>query len=203
MMENTSSVRRRSNNSLILSVVLSLFVSVLAMTPASAAPGLVAAYSFDQGSGTAVTDASGNNNTGSTRRDDAVDHRGQVQRGALVQRHQLPRGYPQLVLPAAHQRDDARGLGEPHDRHEQMARRDREGQRQLLPDGDLLPLLHPCGRGDHRRDPRGGLRHRRARDETPSPISRPPTTGRRSSSTPAPPPPTSPSWGPRPPPVPS
>ena len=49
-----------------LSLVLSLLVSVLAVTPArSAPPGLVAAYAFDEGTGTSVTDASGNNNTGS------------------------------------------------------------------------------------------------------------------------------------------
>jgi hypothetical protein len=48
-----------------LCVALSLCVSLLSTTPARGAPpGLVAAYSFDEGAGTTVADASGNNNTG-------------------------------------------------------------------------------------------------------------------------------------------
>ena len=66
IMCNSSMSRRHSPRLLLaLSLVLSLFVSVLWITPAMGAPaGLVAAYSFDQGSGTTVPDASGTNNTG-------------------------------------------------------------------------------------------------------------------------------------------
>ena len=48
-----------------LSVTFVLFVSLVSTTPArSASPNLVAAYSFDEGAGTTVADASGNGNTG-------------------------------------------------------------------------------------------------------------------------------------------
>jgi glucose/arabinose dehydrogenase/PKD repeat protein len=47
-------------------LALGLFVCLAAAGPARAAPGLVAAYGFDQGSGTAVTDSSGTGNNGST-----------------------------------------------------------------------------------------------------------------------------------------
>ena len=126
--------------------------------------GLVAAYGFGEGSGTVVTDASGNTNTGSLvgrlQWTTAGKYGGALSFNGTSSRVDIPNS---SSLQLSH-RDDPRGVGEPHDRLEHLARRDREGQRQLLPDGDLLPLLHPCGRGDHRRDPRGGLRHRRARD---------------------------------------
>ena len=47
-------------------LALSLFVCLAAATPARAANGLVAAYGFNQSSGTAVTDSSGTGNNGST-----------------------------------------------------------------------------------------------------------------------------------------
>ena len=47
-------------------LALSLFVCLAAAAPARAATGLVAAYGFNQGSGTAVTDSSGTGNNGST-----------------------------------------------------------------------------------------------------------------------------------------
>jgi glucose/arabinose dehydrogenase/PKD repeat protein len=47
-------------------LALALLVSCLATTPANAASGLVAAYGFNQGSGTAVTDSSGSGNSGTT-----------------------------------------------------------------------------------------------------------------------------------------
>ncbi len=56
--------RRSSIAPIVLTMVLSL-VSIGIVAPAHAAPsGLVAAYSFDEGSGTTVADASGNGNTG-------------------------------------------------------------------------------------------------------------------------------------------
>jgi hypothetical protein len=48
------------------SLALGLFVLLAAAAPARAATGLVAAYGFNQGSGTAVTDSSGTGNNGST-----------------------------------------------------------------------------------------------------------------------------------------
>lgn len=48
-----------------LSVAFLLMMSLVSTTPArGASPNLVAAYSFDEGAGTTVADASGNNNTG-------------------------------------------------------------------------------------------------------------------------------------------
>ncbi len=48
-----------------LSVIFVLFVSLLSTTQArGASPNLVAAYSFDEGAGTTVADASGSGNTG-------------------------------------------------------------------------------------------------------------------------------------------
>ncbi|MDX6466674.1 MAG: hypothetical protein QOI27_1714 [Gaiellaceae bacterium] len=48
--------------------VLTAAVSLPASSPAAPPSGLVAAYSFDEGRGTVVRDASGNANTGTTRR---------------------------------------------------------------------------------------------------------------------------------------
>jgi glucose/arabinose dehydrogenase len=47
-------------------LALGLFVCIATAAPARAATGLVAAYGFDQGSGTVVTDSSGTGNNGST-----------------------------------------------------------------------------------------------------------------------------------------
>jgi hypothetical protein len=47
-------------------LALSLLVHLVATAHAQAADGLVAAYGFNEGSGTAVTDASGTGNAGTT-----------------------------------------------------------------------------------------------------------------------------------------
>ncbi|HET8754994.1 MAG TPA: hypothetical protein VFM58_03245 [Solirubrobacteraceae bacterium] len=47
-------------------LALSLFVCLTTAMPARAATGPVAAYGFDEGSGTAITDSSGTGNDGST-----------------------------------------------------------------------------------------------------------------------------------------
>ena len=90
---------------------------------------------------------------------------GTVQLRAWVQRHLLARGRPQRSLPAADHGDDARGMGEPHHRHEQVARRDLQGQGQLLPGGELDQRQQAGGRGDHRRRQHEGLRYGAARDQ--------------------------------------
>ena len=72
---------------------------------------------------------------------------------------------PNSGLAAAHHRDDARGLGQPDHRLERLARRDREGQRQLLPDGDDRPQQSARGRGNHRRQLRRGIRDHSAGGE--------------------------------------
>ena len=125
------------------------------------APRLVAAYSFDAGSGATVVDASGNGNTGtivnatwSTRRE--------VRRRALVQRER-PRRHPELAVAPADDRHDARGLGRPVRRPEQLAGRHLQGQRQLLPRGGVRQRRAAGRRRDVRRRERERLRHGRDR----------------------------------------
>ena len=58
-------VRSRATRTLLLVAVLAAIASLAPSKHASAAPsGLVAAFGFNEGSGTSVTDASGNGNTG-------------------------------------------------------------------------------------------------------------------------------------------
>ena len=61
----------------------------------------------------------------------------QVRQGAAVQRHQRAGHDPRRGLAAPDHRDDARGVGQPVDRQRQLARRHLQGQRQLLPRGNL------------------------------------------------------------------
>ena len=108
---------------------------------ALAAPsGLVAAYGFDEGSGTTVTDASGNGNNGTISERDVVDG-GQVRQGVAVQRHQRAGHDSRCGVAAPDDRDDAGGVGQPVDGQRQLARRDLQGQRQLLPRGDVVERL--------------------------------------------------------------
>ena len=164
---NSSMSRRHSPRLLLaLSLVLSLFVSVLWITPAMGAPaGLVAAYSFDQGSGTTVPDASGTNNTGtlagatwttSGKYGGALAFSGTNQRVNIPNAASLQLSY----------RDDARGLGEPLDHLQRLARRGVQGQRQLLPDGNdrPRPRRNPRRGCDREWGPCGGLRHHDAYD---------------------------------------
>ena len=72
-------------------------------TTAAATGGLVAAYSFGEGSGTTVADASGNGNAGTIRTRRGRPS-GKYGRRALVQRHQRPRHGRQPELAAANQR---------------------------------------------------------------------------------------------------
>ena len=72
--------------------------------------GLVAAYSFDQGSGTVLTDLSGNGNNGAISGAD-VDRGRQVRRRAHLRRRQRHRQRARREQPRSHDRDDARSLG--------------------------------------------------------------------------------------------
>ena len=101
----------------------------------SAAPaGLVAAYAFDEGSGTSVTDSSGGGNTGtilnaawssSAKFGKALSFNGTSARVNIPDANSLD----------LTQRDDARGVGQPDGGAQQLARRHLQGQRQLLPGG--------------------------------------------------------------------
>src|SRR2546430_10981071 len=59
-----SGVRRPSWRHHVTTLVLLAATIHVGGSPASAQTGLVAAYSFDEGTGTTVADASGNNHTG-------------------------------------------------------------------------------------------------------------------------------------------
>ncbi len=106
----------------------------------AASPGLVAAYAFDEGSGTTVTDASGNGNNGtitnatwstSGKYGDALSFNGT---NALV------------TIPNSASLQLSSGMTleawvNPSDGQQQLARRDLQGQRQLLSRGDLVELF--------------------------------------------------------------
>ena len=62
-----------------------------------------------------------------------LEQRRQVRRSAVVQRLQRARRRPRRSGPPPLHRHDARGLGQPHRRGQQLARRHLQGQRQLLP----------------------------------------------------------------------
>ena len=100
-------------------------------TTLAAPSGLVAAYGFDEGSGSTVTDALGQRQQRHDHERDLVDG-WQVRQGVAVQRHQRDGHDPRLRLAAPDQRDDAGGVGQPVDGQRQLARRDLQGQRQLL-----------------------------------------------------------------------
>ncbi len=72
---------------------------------------------------------------GRSRRDLGYDR--QVRQGAPVQRLERPRQRARRRLAAPHQRHDPGGVGQPLDASQRLARRDLQGQRQLLPRGDL------------------------------------------------------------------
>ena len=116
---------RRSGLVLSLLAVAVMMISAggLASAPAAMAATprvLVAAYGFDEGSGTTVADASGNGNNG-TISNATWAATGQVRQGAAVQRHQRARHDPQRGLAAAVDRDDAGGVGQPLDRQRHLA----------------------------------------------------------------------------------
>ena len=140
---------------------LSPYSNTASATTPAAPSGLVAAYGFDEGSGTTVTDKSGNGNKGTVDEHDLVDDR-QVRRGAAVQRHQLAGHDPRRHLAASHHGDDARGVGQPVDDRQHLARRGLQGQRQLLPRSDLDQRVAARRRHDRRRQLRRRVRDREA-----------------------------------------
>ena len=92
-----------------------------ATTPVPSGPTPVAAYAFDEGSGSMVTDARG---AGTTERSRTRSGRRREVRGRVeLQRLELAGDDPQRGLAAADDRDDAGGVGRP-ERREQHAWRD-------------------------------------------------------------------------------
>ncbi len=102
------------------------------VTVSTAPPvGLVAAYSFDQGSGTALTDLSGSAEPRLDQRRN-LGRRRKVRRSAHVRRSQRHRQRARLAEPRSHVADDPRGLDSSHRARQQLAHRPAEGaDRQL------------------------------------------------------------------------
>ena len=122
---------------LLLAAVLTLHVSEAGTAPT----GLVAAYGFNEGSGMTVTDASGNGNTGT------ISNTTWAATGKFGKALQFNGTSARVDIPDAASLhlttgDDPGGVGQSHHRRRQLARRDLQGQRQLLPRGDL----HHSGR---------------------------------------------------------
>ena len=96
---------------LLLAAVLTLHVSEAGTAPT----GLVAAYGFDEGSGTTVTDASGNGNTG-TITNATWATTGKYGKALQFNGTQRAGHDPRRRLAAPDDRDDAGGVGQPLDR---------------------------------------------------------------------------------------
>ena len=77
--------------------------------------GLVAAYSFEEGTGTTTADASGGNNTGHAGQRNLDEFR-QVRQGADFQWHDERRQRCGRSIPSPDHRHDSRGMGLSHDR---------------------------------------------------------------------------------------
>ena len=86
----------------------------------AAATGLVAAYSFDEGAGTAVGDASGSGNNG-TVANTTWSTAGKYGGALSFNGTNCTCEHPELVVAAVVVRDDARGLGQPEHHLEGMA----------------------------------------------------------------------------------
>ena len=97
-----------------------------ASTPA-APPGLVAAYGFDEGSGTTVADASGNGNNG-TVANGTWATTGEFGKAIQFNGTSTLVSIPDAAVSPAHHRHDARGVGQPVHRRHQLARRHLQGR---------------------------------------------------------------------------
>ena len=120
-----------------------MIVSVAPSRQASAAPsGLVAAYGFDEGSGTTVTDASGNGNTGT------VSGATWATAGKYGKALQFNGTSAVVTIPDAASLHLTTGMTleawvNPSTVNCKLARRHLQGQRQLLPRGHLQPTSQP------------------------------------------------------------
>ena len=94
----------------------SLSVNVVVLNTVAQVPvGLVAAYSFDDGSGTTAADSFGQWKRGHAGEYD-LDHVRQVWRCAHVQRHEQPGEYPRQPIARPDYGHDAFGVGVSHGR---------------------------------------------------------------------------------------
>ena len=143
---------------------LSPFSGTASNTTKAAASGLVAAYGFDAGVGDDGDRCVGEREQRHDHERDVVDV-GQVRQGVAVQRHQRAGHDPRRGIATSDHWADAGGVGEPVDGQRQLARRGLQGQRQLLPVGNLDQRVF-AGRGSDRwRHLRRRVRHLRTSDQ--------------------------------------
>ena len=115
------------------------YSSVASATTGSGSPpppsSLVAAYAFDEGSGT-----HGHRRVRERKRrpdrDRYLAHDRQVREGPQLQRLERARHRPDAASLQLDDGHDARGVGLPDDRQQAVAGRPLQGERRLLPDGD-------------------------------------------------------------------
>ncbi len=152
---------RRVGPTLALVLLLAALVSLAPSGPASAAPsGLVAAYGFDEGSGTTVADTSGNGNNGT------VANTTWAATGKYGKALSFNGTNALVTIPDAATLHLSTAMTleawvNPTTVSGDLARRGLQGQRQLLPLGDVVLWRQAGGWRDHRRHVRGGVRDRR------------------------------------------
>ena len=133
--------------------------TAVTVTVSNVAPpptGLVAAYNFDVGSGTALADRSGLGNNGTISNGKAV-YRRTRSRSALVQRHEHLGDGRRLQLTRSHDGHDTRGVGEPEPA--------RDGLENCVVQGTAGRVrLQPVRQPEHHAADRSGLSRRRERD---------------------------------------
>ena len=122
-----------------------------ATTPAPTGPsGLVAAFGFDAGSGTSVADQSGAGNNG-TAANTTWAASGKYGKALQFNSTRLVGDGSRCCFFASDDWDDAGGVGQSVDGERELARRDLQGQRQLLPRGHFEQRLQARRRSDRRR----------------------------------------------------
>ena len=125
-----------------------------ATTITNATSGLVAAYAFNEGTGTTVADSSGSGNTGHLT--NAIWTTGKYGGALSFDGQSALVDDPRRARAASDDGDDVGGVGQSVDGRERVAGCHLQGQRQLLPGRDVAGRA-PVG-GDRRRDRRGGIR---------------------------------------------
>ena len=108
--------------------------------------GLVAAYGFDEGSGTTVADASGNGNNGDDHGRDLDERRASTER-ARSSTDELAVDVPDAASLHLTTGMTLEAWVNPSRVTRRLARRDLQGQRQLLPGRDLAERGRPAGGG--------------------------------------------------------
>ena len=126
----------------------------------SGPPGLVAAYAFDEGTGSTVADSSGNGNNGTLS--GATWTSGRFNSGLAFSGNSARVNVPDSASLDLTTAMTLEAWVSPDDRDELVAGRDLQGQRQLLPDGDA----------------RVGTASRSAARRSPGSTRRPPVSGR-------------------------